>query len=251
MNIHEYQAKSLLRTYGVAVPEGFIAFTPDEAVKAAQKLGGKVWVVKSQIHAGGRGKGGGVQVVKSLDEVKSEATRMLGMNLITHQTGPEGKTVNRIYIEQGCDIKTELYLGMLVDRATSMITIMASTEGGTEIEEVAEATPEKIIKVTVDPVTGIQAFHARKIAFALNFEGDQVKKAVKFIMAMYKAFIELDCSIVEINPLVITGDGDVIALDAKINFDDNALYRHKNIAEMRDETEEYPHELEASKYDLA
>ena len=250
MNIHEYQAKGLLAKFGVGVLTGQVAYTPDEAVEAAKKLGGKVWVVKAQIHAGGRGKGGGVKVAKSLDEVRENAKRMIGMTLVTHQTGPKGKLVKRIYVESGCDIKRELYLGMLVDRATSRITIMASTEGGVEIEKVAAEHPEKIIKVAIDPATGIQPFHARKIAFGLGLEGNQVSSCVKFVIAMYKAFLELDCSIVEINPLVVTGAGDVIALGAKMNFDDNALYRHKDVEEMRDEDEEDPAELEAGKHNL-
>jgi succinyl-CoA synthetase beta subunit len=250
MNIHEYQAKGLLAKFGVGVLTGQVAYTPDEAVEAAKKLGGQVWVVKAQIHAGGRGKGGGVKVAKSLDEVRENAKRMIGMTLVTHQTGPKGKLVKRIYVESGCDIRRELYLGMLVDRATSRITIMASTEGGVEIEKVAAEHPEKIIKVAVDPATGIQPFHARKIAFGLGLEGNQVGSCTKFITAMYKAFVELDCSIVEINPLVVTGAGDVIALDAKMNFDDNALYRHKDVEEMRDEDEEDPAELEAGKHNL-
>jgi succinyl-CoA synthetase beta subunit len=250
MNIHEYQAKGLLAKFGVGVLSGHVAYTADEAVEAAQKLGGAVWVVKAQIHAGGRGKGGGVKVVKSLDDVRDTAKRMIGMNLVTHQTGPKGKLVKRIYVESGCDIKRELYLGMLVDRATSRITIMASTEGGVEIEEVAAKHPEKILKVAVDPAAGIQAFHARKIAFGLGLEGNQIGSCIKFITAMYKAFVDLDCSIVEINPLVVTGAGDVIALDAKMNFDDNALFRHKDVEAMRDEDEEDPAELEAGKHNL-
>jgi len=250
MNIHEYQAKEVLRGFGVAVPKGGVAYTPDEAVKVAEELGGPVWVVKSQIHAGGRGKGGGVKLTKSIDEVRQLADEMIGMTLVTHQTGPEGKEVGRVYVEDGCDIARELYLGLLIDRVTSRVTIMASTEGGMEIEEVAAKTPEKIIKVAIDPACGMQAFHARKIAFGLDLEGNQVKSAVKFLMAMYKAFEQLDASIVEINPLVVTGAGDIIALDAKMNFDDNALFRHKDIAELRDESEEDPTELEAAKFDL-
>ncbi len=250
MNIHEYQAKGLLAKFGVGVLSGHVAYTPDEAVEAAKKLGGSVWVVKAQIHAGGRGKGGGVKVVKSMDDVRDTAKRMIGMNLVTHQTGPKGKLVKRIYVESGCDIKRELYLGMLVDRATSRITIMASTEGGVEIEEVAAKHPEKILKVAVDPAAGIQPFHARQIAFGLGLEGNQIGSCTKFILAMYKAFVELDCSIVEINPLVVTGAGDVIALDAKMNFDDNALFRHKDVEAMRDEDEEDPAELEAGKHSL-
>ena len=250
MNIHEYQAKELLKKFGVVVPKGGVAFTPDEAVKVAEGLGGPVWVVKSQIHAGGRGKGGGVKVVKSLDDVRAEATRMLGMTLVTHQTGPAGKEVGRVYVEDGCDIARELYLSLLVDLATSRVTVISSTEGGMDIEEVAEATPEKILTVTIDPVTGMSGHHARKIAFGLGLEGKQVSSAVKFLLAMYKAFIDLDASMVEINPMVVTGAGEIIALDAKMNFDDNALYRHPEIEAMRDESEEDPAELEAGKYEL-
>jgi len=250
MNIHEYQAKALISKFGVATPPGHVAYTPEEAVQAAQKLGGNVWVVKAQIHAGGRGKAGGVKVVKSVDDVKATAQKMLGMTLVTHQTGPAGKVVKRIYVEGGCDIKRELYLGILVDRATSRITIMASAEGGVEIEEVAAKTPEKILKVAIDPATGIQAYHTRKIAFFLGLEGNQIASASKFIMALYGAFNALDCSIVEINPLVVTGAGDVLALDAKVNFDDNALFRHKDIEELRDPDEEDPAELEAAKHSL-
>lgn len=247
MNIHEYQGKQLLAKYGVAVPKGHVAYTVDEAVKAAETLGGGLCVVKSQIHAGGRGAGrfkdkpegkGGVRVSKSVAEVKENAEEMLGHILITKQTGPAGKEVKRLYVEEGCDIARELYLGMLLDRETSQLTFMASTEGGMEIEEVAHATPEKIIKVAIDPATGIMPFHARKIAFGLGLEGAQIKSASKFIMALYKAFTDLDCSMVEINPLVVTGAGDVIALDAKVGFDDNALYRHPDVEEMRDEDEE-------------
>ena len=236
MNIHEYQGKQLLSKYGVPVPRGHVAFSVEEAVKAAEELGGSIFVVKSQIHAGGRGAGrfqndpdgkGGVRVVKSIDEVRENAAQMLNQVLITKQTGKAGKKVNRIYIEEGCDIARELYVGMLLDRETSRLTMMASTEGGMEIEEVAEATPEKILKVAIDPATGMLPFHARQLAFGLGLEGKQVGAAVKFMLSMYKAFIELDCSIVEINPLVVTGSGDIIALDAKINFDDNALYRTK------------------------
>ena len=259
MNIHEYQAKQLLAKFGVAVPRGGVAYTPEEAEKVANELGGPVWVVKSQIHAGGRGAGrfkgnengaGGVRVVKSVADVKSNAGEMIGATLVTKQTGPEGKEVSRVYVEEGCDIKRELYLSLLVDRDSSRVTVMASTEGGMEIEEVAEATPEKIITIAIDPVTGLQGFHARRIAFALGLEGDQVKSAVKFLSAMYKAFTDLDASMVEINPLVITGSGDVIALDAKMGFDDNALFRHKDVAELRDESEEDASELEAAKYEL-
>ena len=259
MNIHEYQGKQLLSKYGVPVPRGHVAFSVEEAVKAAEELGGSLFVVKSQIHAGGRGAGrfqddpdgkGGVRVVKSVDEVRENAAQMLDHVLVTKQTGEAGKKVNRLYIEEGCDIAHELYVGMLLDRETSRLTMMASTEGGMEIEEVAEATPEKILKVAIDPATGMLPFHARQLAFGLGLEGKQVSAAVKFMLSMYKAFTDLDCSIVEINPLVVTGSGDVIALDAKINFDDNALYRHKDVEAMRDESEEDPAELEAAKHEL-
>jgi succinyl-CoA synthetase beta subunit len=250
MNVHEYQAKTLLSKYGVSVPRGGVAYTPREAAEVATSLGGPVWVVKAQIHAGGRGKAGGVKVVKSLDEVFARAEDMLGKVLVTHQTGPAGREVKRVYIEEGCDIKRELYVGMLIDRATSRVTIMASTEGGMEIEEVAVHSPEKILRVAIDPATGLQPFHARKIAFGLKLEGKQVASAVKFLTGMYKAFVELDASIVEINPLVVTGAGDVLALDAKINFDDNGLFRHPDVAALRDEAEEDPIELEAGKHEL-
>jgi len=259
MNIHEYQAKELMRSYGVAVPKGGVAYTPAEAEKVAKELGGPVWVVKSQIHAGGRGAGrfkddpdgkGGVRVVKSTDEVKANAGAMLGHTLVTKQTGPAGKEVKRIYVEDGCDIARELYLSLLVDRGSSRVIIMASTEGGMEIEEVAEKHPEKIVKVAIDPAIGMQGFYARRVAFGLGLEGDQVKSCSKFLAAMYQAFIGLDASMVEINPLVVTGAGEVIALDAKMNFDDNALYRHPNVAELRDEDEEDPAETEAAKHEL-
>ena len=259
MNIHEYQAKKLLSKYGVAVLKGGVAYTPAEAEQVAKELGGPIWVVKSQIHAGGRGKGkfkgkesegGGVRVVKSIDAVRDNASAMLGQVLVTHQTGPSGKEVKRLYIEEGCDIKRELYLGMLIDRATSTVTIMASTEGGMEIEEVAASHPEKILKVAIDPVQGFQPYHGRQVAFGLGLEGKQVNTAVKFIGALYKAFTDLDMSVVEINPLVVTGDDQLIALDAKVNFDDNALFRHKDIEELRDESEEDPAELEAARHSL-
>ena len=250
MNIHEHQAKELLARFGVAVPKGRAAFTAEEAVAAAKELGGPVWVVKAQIHAGGRGKAGGVKVVKSVDDLAAAAKKMLGMNLVTHQTGPQGRVVKRVYVEEGCDIKRELYLGMLLDRQTSRITFMASTEGGMDIEEVAAKTPEKIIRVAVDPAAGMQPFHARRIAYALGLEGDQVKSATKFLHALYRAYVELDASLLEVNPLVITGKGEVIALDAKMNFDDNALYRHKDIEALADENEIDPTELEAGKHNL-
>ena len=250
MNIHEYQAKTLLSGFGVAVPRGKVAFSVEEAVAAATELGGPVWVVKAQIHAGGRGKGGGVKVVDSLDKVESTAGQILGMQLVTHQTGPEGREVKRLYIEEGCDIARELYLGLLVDRGTSRVTLIASTEGGMDIEEVAANTPEKIITVSIDPATGLQPYHARKIAFGLKLEGKQVGSAIRFLQGIYQAFNELDASLVEINPLVVTGEGDMIALDAKMNFDSNALYRHPDVEELRDEDEEDPAEVEASEYDL-
>ena len=250
MNIHEYQAKALLAKYGVAVPRGQIAYTPQEAEEAAQALGGAVWEVKAQIHAGGRGKGGGVKVAKSIDEVVEAAKAMIGMTLVTHQTGPEGKEVKRVYIEEGCDIARELYLGVLLDRATSRITIMASTEGGMVIEEVAASTPEKILRAAVDPASGLQPFHARRLAFGLGLEGRQVFSTVKFLTAIYKAYLETDANLIEVNPLVVTGNGDVLALDAKMNFDDNALYRQPDIADLRDESEENPRELAAARHDL-
>ncbi len=251
MNIHEYQAKQLFKARGINVPEGGVAYTVDEAVKVAESLDASVYVVKAQIHAGGRGKGGGVKVVKSLADVKVEAENILGMQLVTHQTGPEGQKVRRLYVEAGCDIARELYLGMLIDRATSRITIMASTEGGMDIEEVAENTPEKIIKAVIDPAVGLQGYECREIAYALELTGKQVGKASKIMMAMYNAFIELDASIVEINPLVVTGDDDIMVLDAKVNFDDNALFRHKDIEELRDEAEEDPMERKAQEHELS
>ncbi len=261
MNIHEYQAKRLLKKYGVAVNNGMVAYTPDEAESVAQQLGGPLFVVKSQIHAGGRGKGkfkepesgekGGVRLARTVAEVRANAEQMLGKTLVTHQTGSTGKSVKRLYIEAGCDIARELYLSVLIDRAASRVTFIASTEGGVEIEKVAAETPEKIVKVPIDPITGIQPFHARKIAFGLKLEGKQVNACVKFVTAMYHAFIDLDASLIEINPLVVTPAGEVIALDAKMNFDDNALFRHKDIEELRDEDEEDPRELEAARHSLS
>lgn len=251
MNIHEYQGKAVLKQYGVVVPEGKVAFSVDEAVEAAQSLGTPVVVVKAQIHAGGRGKAGGVKVAKNLDEVRAYASEILGKVLVTHQTGPEGKEVKRLLIEQGCDIKKEYYIGVVLDRGTGRVTMMASEEGGTEIEEVAEHSPEKIFKEVIDPAVGMQAFQARKLAYAINIPSELVNKAVKFMLALYTAFVEKDCSIAEINPLVITGDGNVMALDAKLNFDSNALYRQKDVLELRDLEEEDAKEIEASKYDLS
>lgn len=250
MNIHEHQAKDVLRGYGVAVPKGGAAFSVDEAVKIANSLPGAIYVVKAQIHAGGRGKGGGVKLARSVDEVRELATEMLGMKLITHQTGPSGKEVKRLYVEEGCDIARELYLSVVMDRGTSRIAVMASTEGGMDIEAVAEETPEKITTLVIDPIAGLQGHHARRLAFGLGLEGKQVGSAVKLISALYNAFVETDASLVEINPLVVTGAGEVIALDAKMNFDDNALYRHPDIEEMRDPSEEEPAELEAAEAEL-
>jgi len=251
MNIHEFQAKEVLRRYGVATLKGKVASTVEEAVAAAKELGGSVWVVKAQIHAGGRGKGGGVKVAKTLDEVKDYAKKILGMQLVTHQTGPEGKKVNRVFIEQGCNIAKEFYVAALVDRATSRVTMMASSEGGMDIEEVAAKNPEAIIKVDIDPATGLIPFQARELAFGIGMPAETINKATTFMTGLYKAFVDCDCAIAEINPLVVTKEGDVLALDAKMNFDSNALYRHKDIVEYRDLTEEEPTEIEASKYDLA
>ncbi|KMY29525.1 succinyl-CoA synthetase subunit beta [Lysinibacillus xylanilyticus] len=251
MNIHEYQGKEILRKYGVAVPNGKVAFSPDEAVKVAKELGSNVTVVKAQIHAGGRGKAGGVKIAKNLDEVRTYAKELIGKILVTHQTGPEGKEVKRLYIEEGSDIQKEYYLSLVLDRATSRVTMMGSEEGGMDIEEVAESNPEKIFKEVVDPVVGLTGFQARRMAFKMNIPANLVGKAVKLMLGLYQAFIDKDASIVEINPLVITGQGEVLALDAKFNFDANALYRHKDIVELRDFDEEDPKEIEASKYDLS
>ncbi|AZV60541.1 ADP-forming succinate--CoA ligase subunit beta [Peribacillus frigoritolerans] len=251
MNIHEYQGKEILRQYGVSVPNGRVAFTVDEAVEAAKELGTEVVVVKAQIHAGGRGKAGGVKVAKNLDEARTYAEEILGKTLVTHQTGPEGKEVKRLLIEEGCDITKEYYIGLVLDRATDSVVLMASEEGGTEIEEVAEKTPEKIFKEVIDPVVGLTGFQARRIAFNINIPASLINKASKLMINLYTAFVDKDCSIAEINPLVVTGDGDVMALDAKLNFDDNAIYRHKDIAEYRDLDEEDAKEIEASKHGLS
>ncbi len=250
MNIHEHQAKELLRGFGVAVPKGIAAFTVDEAVSAAKKLGSDVTVVKAQIHAGGRGKAGGVKVVTSAAEVKTEAQRILGSTLVTHQTGPAGKEVQRLYIEEGCDIATELYLSMLVDRSSSQITIIASTEGGMDIEAVAAETPERILTILIDPATGLKSHHIRSVAYALKLTGITGKQASGFLSGIYRAFIELDASLVEINPLVVTSSGDLLALDAKMSFDDNALFRQKDVLALRDLTEEDEREVKASEFDL-
>ena len=250
MNIHEYQAKEILRKFGVAVPGGEVAFTAAEAEKIAREMGGDVFVVKAQIHAGGRGKGGGVKLAKSPAEVREIAEKMIGMNLVTHQTGPEGKEVQKVLIAAGVDIERELYLGIVLDRGTSKYVIMGSTEGGVEIEKVAEETPERIFKEFVEPSIGLQGFQARRMAFKLGLSGGQIRSASKFIMALYKAFVESDGSLAEINPLVVTTAGEVLALDAKMGFDDNALYRHPDIAAMQDESEEDPLEVEAAKFNL-
>ena len=251
MNIHEYQAKEVLKKFGVTTLRGATAQTAKEARSAAEKLGGKVWVVKAQIHAGGRGKGGGVKVAKSLDEVEQYAQKIIGMNLVTHQTGPSGKTVHFVLVEEGCAIEKEFYVGAVVDRDTGRVTLMASSEGGVEIEEVAEKHPEKIHRVTVDPVAGLMPFQARQLAFAIGIPGNLVGKATQFFIGLYKAFEATDCSIAEINPLVLTKDGNLIALDAKLNFDENALFRHPEIEELRDVREEDPTEVEAHQKQLA
>ncbi|MGX4669215.1 ADP-forming succinate--CoA ligase subunit beta [Cerasibacillus sp. JNUCC 74] len=251
MNIHEHQGKEILRQYGVNVPNGYVAYTVDEAVEAAKKLGSDVTVVKAQIHAGGRGKAGGVKVAKNVEEVRTYADEILGKTLVTHQTGPKGQVVKRLLIEEGCDIKKEYYIGVVLDRATSRVVMMASEEGGTEIEEVAAATPEKIFKEVIDPVIGLAPYQARRLAFNINIPHELLGKAVKFMMGLYTAFVEKDCSIAEINPLVTTGDGEVLALDAKLNFDDNALFRQSDIMDLRDLDEEDEKEIEASKYDLS
>ncbi len=249
MKIHEFQGKEILRKYGVAVPDGRVAHTPDEAEQIAEELGGKA-VVKAQIHAGGRGKGGGVKVASNAAEVRQAAEAIIGMQLVTHQTGPEGQKVKQVLVEKASDIDREFYLGITLDRAQSKLVVMASREGGVEIEEVAATNPEKILRETADPSVGIQPFQATRLAFGLGFEGAQVRSAAGLILKLYKAFVGADCSIAEINPLVTTKDGQVLALDAKINFDDNALYRHKDVEEMRDLDEEEDLEVEASKYDL-
>ncbi|MDB5315602.1 MAG: sucC [Rhodospirillales bacterium] len=259
MNIHEYQGKELLRRYGVAVLEGHVAHDAAEAEAAAKKLPGPIWVVKSQIHAGGRGAGrfaedpqgkGGVRLAKSIEEARAAADAMIGKTLVTKQTGPAGKLVNQVYVEAGCDIARELYLGLLVDRETARVTIMASTEGGMEIEEVAEHHPEKILKVAIDPAAGFSGFQARKLAFGLGLEGKQVRSFENFVASLTRAFHELDCAIVEINPLVVTKAGEIVALDAKVSFDDNALFRHKDLEALRDDSEMDPKELDAANNDL-
>ncbi len=251
MNIHEYQAKEILRSFGAPVPRGKPAFTVEEAVAAARELPGPVWVVKAQIHAGGRGKGGGVKVVKSIEDVEKEARRMLGMTLVTHQTGPQGREVKRLYIEDGSAIERELYLSALIDRATSRIAFIASTEGGMDIEEVAHKTPEKIATFQVEPAAGYSGYIGNQIATTLKLKGDEIKQCGALVKSLYDAFVAKDMSLLEINPLVVTKDGKVVCLDAKVNFDDNALYRHKDVQALRDLGEEDPTEVEASKYDLS
>ena len=250
MKIHEYQGKEILKKSGVPVPKGEVAFTIDEAVKAAEKIGGSVWVIKAQIHAGGRGKGGGVKLARSLEEVRERAGEILGMRLVTHQTGPEGRIVRRLLVEQGMNIAKEMYVGITLDRQRSQNVVMVSTEGGVEIEKVAIETPEKILKETVDPVIGFQQFQARTLCFGLGLTGDALKNGVKFLMALYKAYEATDASLAEINPLVLTQEGHVIALDAKINFDDNALFRHPEYEQLRDIDEEEPLEVEAAASNL-
>ncbi len=252
MNIHEYQAKEIFKSYGVPTPKGIVAKTPDEAVKAAESLGGNLWVVKAQIHAGGRGLGGGVKLAKSIEEVRELASQILGMTLVTHQTGPEGKVVHKVYIEEGADIKDEFYLGIVLDRAKEMPVIMASTEGGMEIEKVAEETPEKIVKVAVDPSIGFQGFHGRELVFGLGItDKNEQKKFIDFAQKLFKIYMDKDVELIEINPLIRTGSGDFLALDAKMGFDDSALYRHPDIADMRDITEEDPAEMEAAEHGLS
>src|SRR6187397_345439 len=250
MNIHEYQAKAVLAKFGVPVAHGLPAFSAEEAVKAAKERGGPVWVVKAQIHAGGRGKAGGVKVVKSIEDVEKEARRLLGATLVTHQTGPKGKVVNRIYIEQGSAIEKEFYLSMLIDRESSRVAIVASTEGGMDIEKVAHDTPDKIVTVTVDPVANICPHHVRRLSKALGLTGDLAKQMSPLLTGLYRAFTEKDMSLLEVNPLVVTKDKKLVCLDAKIGFDDNALFRHPDVAALRDVTEEDDKEIQASKYDL-
>ncbi len=251
MNIHEYQAKEIFKKYGVPTPRGIVVTTAEEAVEAAKELGGNIWVVKAQIHAGGRGLGGGVKLAKSLDEVKEWASKILGMTLVTHQTGPEGKVVHKVYIEEGADIQSEFYLGVVLDRAKEMPVMMASTEGGMEIEEVAAKTPEKIVKVAVDPTIGFQGFHGRKLAFGLGLPKAEIGTFIKFAKALYDVYLDNDAEMIEINPLIKTGDGKFLALDAKMGFDDNAVPRHPDIEAMRDLSEEEPTEVEAKKYGLS
>jgi succinyl-CoA synthetase beta subunit len=251
MNIHEHQAKAVLAKFGIPVPRGQVAFSVDEAVAAAETLGGSVWVVKAQIHAGGRGKGGGVKVVKSIEDLRAEAKRMLGMTLVTHQTGPKGRVVRRLYVEEGAAIARELYLSLLVDRETSRVAVVASTQGGMDIEEVAHATPDKIVTFSIDPATGPWPHHAQALCKALELTGDQAKQARTLLPALYAAFTQSDMSLLEVNPLIVTSEGRLVVLDAKVSFDDSALYRHPDLAALRDETEEDAKEIEAAKHDLS
>ena len=251
MNIHEYQAKGILRSFGVPVPDGHVCYNSAGAREWAKRLGDGPWVVKAQIHAGGRGKGGGVKLARTPDEVRDLAREMIGMTLVTHQTGPDGKLVKRVLVEKGCNIARELYVSLLVDRATSKVTVMASTEGGMDIEEVAATTPEKIFMEAVDPLVGLTSFQCRKIAFSLGLEGKLTNKAVRLLEGLYTTFVTCDCSMLEINPLVVTAEGDMLALDAKFGFDDNALFRHPKISDLRDYDEEDHNEIEASQYDLS
>ena len=250
MNVHEYQAKALLAEYGVAVPRGRVAYTAGEAEEAARELGGPTWVVKAQIHAGGRGKGGGVKIARSVAEAREHAAAMLGMTLVTPQTGPAGREVGRVYVEEGCDVARELYAGLLLDRAEGRVAAMASAAGGMDIEEVAAADPGKILRVGIDPATGMKRFHADRLAYGLGLEGREAAAASALLLGLYEAFVATDASLVEINPLAVTADGRALALDAKMTFDDNALYRRPEIAELRDESEEDPREREAARHDL-
>ena len=250
MKIHEYQGKEIFRKYGVPTPRGFPAFNVDEAVDAAKKLGGSVWVVKAQIHAGGRGKGGGVKVARSIEDVREKAKQILGMQLVTHQTGPQGQKVRRLLVEEGADIRKELYVGMVVDRGSQKVVLMASSEGGMDIEEVAASTPEKIRKVAIDPAQGLSDAHADEIALGIGIPQGAVAQGRTLFKALYKCFVDTDASLLEVNPLILTGTNQVLALDAKLNFDDNALFRHKDVQELRDEDEEDPAEREAARHDL-
>ncbi|WP_100487668.1 ADP-forming succinate--CoA ligase subunit beta [Sporolactobacillus pectinivorans] len=250
MNIHEYQGKQILRKYGVAVPLGYVAFTPEQAAEAAKSIQSDTWVVKAQIHAGGRGKAGGVKVARTPDQVAAYAKELLGKVLVTHQTGPEGQEIKRLLIEEGSDIEKEYYLGLILDRNSSRITVIASSEGGVDIEEVASKSPEKIVREQVDPLIGLASFQARRIAYDIGIPDEQINQAVKFMLSLYRVFVEKDCSIAEINPLVLTRTGKILALDAKLNFDDNGLYRHKEILDLRDIDEEDKKEIEASEYGL-
>ena len=251
MKIHEYQAKELFRQAGVRIPAGKVAFTPDDARQIAEGIGGNMWVVKAQVHAGGRGKGGGIKIARSLYEVEERARDIIGMNLVTHQTGPEGRIVGKVLVEQGCEIEKEMYLGLVIDRARQRVVFMACEEGGVDIEEVAGRSPERILKVAIDPFQGLMGFQAREIAYHLKLDGKVVNKAVKFMKSLYTTMIEYDCSLLEVNPFILTGDDEVMALDAKINLEDNGAFRHPELLELRDLTEENPIESKAREYDLS